>query len=444
MRLSPWRLLAPRCDRSAPAQKAGDAPVTTMSPMSGSPSMASKVATISSTRSRVRALRRAGASRVTTATRSTVSVRSSGMAGSLALGGRDVRGDAGRLGKITRRRADVTGLSRSRYILMSLPGWESRRSRRHRLGSHLTLARHISRPLGAAFTTAAVAALAASGMALAPAATQAGPAQQSPPNAHGDLGPAGGVSIDVEVFKGEETDVIATLDELDDNVHKQLAEVERARAGLASAKAGVERADAALAATQARIDDLVALSDEVVVDAFINPPSDDAIDALTGDSVADASLKASIVDLQTDADAAVLEELHAAQSELKARKGEQDEAAATADAKAASSAAALTDLESAQSQQAAFVLEVQDRLDRKLSEAEALAKIDPALAAQLEAEQGAIAARLEAIRRDDAQREVVVALQQERAEAAARQAAEAQAAAQAAAAAQPGGMGPAR
>src|SRR5918994_959086 len=328
MRLSPWRLLAPRCDRSAPAQKAGDAPVTTMAPMSGSPSMASRVATISSTRSRVRALRRAGASRVTTATRSTVSVRSSGMAGSLALGGRDVRGDAGRLGKIRRRRANVTDLYRRQRA--------------------------------------------------------------------------------------------------------QAAGRGRAGAGLASAKAGVERADAALAATQARIDDLVALSDEVVVDAFINPPSDDAIDALTGDSVADASVKASIVDLQTDADAAVLEELHAAQSELKARKGEQDEAAATADAKAASSAAALTDLESAQSQQAAFVLEVQDRLDRKLSEAEALAKIDPALAA-----------RLEAVRRDDAQREVVVALQQERAEAAARQAAEAQAAAQAAAAAQPGGMGPA-
>src|ERR687898_1431790 len=88
MRLSPWRLLAPRCERSAPAQKAGDAPVTTMAPIAGSLSMASRVATISSTRSRVRALRRAGASRVTTATRSTVSVRSSGMAGSLALGGR--------------------------------------------------------------------------------------------------------------------------------------------------------------------------------------------------------------------------------------------------------------------------------------------------------------------------------------------------------------------
>src|ERR687897_2803050 len=333
MRLSPWRLLAPRCDRSAPAQKAGDAPVTTMAPMSGSPSMASRVATISSTRSRVRALRRAGASRVTTATRSTVSVRSSGMAGSLALGGRDVRGDAGRLGKIRRRRANVTDLYRRQRA--------------------------------------------------------------------------------------------------------QAAGRGRAGAGLASAKAGVERADAALAATQARIHDLVALSDEVVVDAFINPLSDDAIDALTGDSVADASVKASIVDLQTDADASVLEELHAAQSELKARKGKQDESAVTADAKADAAAAALTDLESAQSQQAAFVLEVQDRLDRTLSEAEALAKIDPALAAQLEAEQFAIAARLEAIRRDDAQREVLVALQTEQAEAAALQAAEAQAAAQAAAAAQP-------
>ncbi|MGH9113048.1 MAG: hypothetical protein ACRDZN_12250, partial [Acidimicrobiales bacterium] len=153
----------------------------------------------------------------------------------------------------------------------------------------MTLTRRISRTL---VTTFAAAAVAASGMVLAPAATQAGPAQQTPPGGHGDLGPAGRMSIDVEVFKGEETDVVGALDELDANVRKQLAALERARAEVASAKAGVKRADAAVATTQARIDDLVALSDEVVVDAFINPPSDDAIDAFTADSVADASVKA--------------------------------------------------------------------------------------------------------------------------------------------------------
>ncbi len=49
------------------------------------------------------------------------------------------------------------------------------------------------------------------------------------------------------MFKGEETDVVGALDRLDANVRTQLAEVERAWAELASAKAGVKRADASLA-----------------------------------------------------------------------------------------------------------------------------------------------------------------------------------------------------
>src|SRR5919106_4918986 len=79
-------LARPRCDRSAPAQNAGGAPVTTTAPTSGSDSMASNPASISSTSSSVSALRRVGASRVTTATRPLISVRSSGMGRSLPWG----------------------------------------------------------------------------------------------------------------------------------------------------------------------------------------------------------------------------------------------------------------------------------------------------------------------------------------------------------------------
>jgi hypothetical protein len=90
--------------------------------------------------------------------------------------------------------------------------------------------------------------------------------------------------------------------------------LETARADLAAAQADRRKADQAVADTQKRMDDLTALSDGVVVDAFLNPPADTALDAMTAESMADASLKASIVGLQHDADASILSALLGAAS----------------------------------------------------------------------------------------------------------------------------------
>jgi hypothetical protein len=180
------------------------------------------------------------------------------------------------------------------------------------------------------------------------------------------------------------------------------------------------------------------LSDGAVVDAFVNPPADTALDAMAAASTADASLKASIVRMQHDADAAILASLHDAHADLDSRRAAQDDAAQRAAAMADKAAAALEDLEAAQSQEAAFVLEVQTRLDQNLAEADALASIDPALAAQLRAQESEIAGRLEAIRTAKEQREALEALHKAQAEAAARRAAD-----ERAAAAQRGSLGPA-
>jgi D-alanyl-D-alanine carboxypeptidase len=176
-----------------------------------------------------------------------------------------------------------------------------------------------------------------------------------------------------------------------------------------------------------------------VVDAFMNPTADTALDAMDAASAGDASLKASIVGMQHDADASILARLHDAHEELDAHKAAQDDAARRAAAAADEAAAALEDLEAAQSQEAAFVLEVQARLDRNLAEAEALAAIDPALAAQLKAQESQIAARLEAIRTANEQPRALEVLRRAQALAAERQAAEERAAAGAPA----GSLGPA-
>src|SRR5688500_15171879 len=64
----PLSRLSPRWPRSAPAQNAGGAPVTTTAPTRSSASSSSKAATISSTIGIVNELRRSAAARVNVAT----------------------------------------------------------------------------------------------------------------------------------------------------------------------------------------------------------------------------------------------------------------------------------------------------------------------------------------------------------------------------------------
>ena len=201
------------------------------------------------------------------------------------------------------------------------------------------------------------------------------------------------------------------------NLGTGLRELEGARSKLVAARDDEAEAGRAVAATQKRIGDLTARSDGVVVEAFMNPPADDALDAMAAPSTGDASLKASIVGLQHDADASVLASLHAAHQDLDARKAAQHEAARRA--AAAADEAAAGGPGAAQSQEAAFVLEVQARLDQTLAEAEALAAVDPALAAQLKAQESEIAGRLEAIRTVEEQRKALAALREAQAESAA-------------------------
>jgi D-alanyl-D-alanine carboxypeptidase len=298
----------------------------------------------------------------------------------------------------------------------------------------LKATRRHARPVRALLVLAA----AASGLGLGPTAppAQALPTQEEPTLPH-----AGGLAADVDVFKADDGDVVGTLDNLHGNLRTELRGLESARSQLASAQDGKAKADQAVAATQKRIDDLTAQSDGVVVDAFMNPPADTALDAMGAATAGDASVKASIVGMQHDADASILARLHGAHEELDADKATQAAAARRAAVAADKAAAALEDLEAAQSQEAAFVLEVQARLDRNLAEAEALAAIDPALAAQLKAQESEIAGRLEAIRTADEQRRALEALRRAQSIAAERQAAEERAAAEAAD--QGGSLGPA-
>ncbi len=254
------------------------------------------------------------------------------------------------------------------------------------LGSNLTLVRR--RPIVAATVAAAVA------LGTIVATPMVGGAQEDPARETEQVVHSQSlVATEVDVLKADNRQVTQALSEIKANVDAQTAELEAAQQALAAANAAVASADEAVADAQRRIDELLAKTDRVVVNAFVSPSSESALSMFSEGSTR-ANVKWAILDLQTTTDAELLAEYHAAREQLRTEKANKDTAVAEARNRKSEAEAALADKQEAVSQQALFASEVQARIDQKLSEAEMLKAFDPALAAQLQAEQAQLVAAL--------------------------------------------------
>jgi hypothetical protein len=313
--------------------------------------------------------------------------------------------------------------SRSRYISVThrdadLPSWREADVARDWDPRHVTIrcSRSARRLLAVALVVAAP--------ALAPSPSGAGPAQEAPSSPAG----AGATRTEVEpddVLRATSSDVAGSLTDVSAEVQRQVAEVAAARTAAAEADAAVVAADAAVAATEARIAELTTQTDQVVVDSFINPPSEDAMETLAAPTLAESAIRQSILDRQTDANVATLDQLEAAEAQLDAERAAQEDAVAAAEQRAGEADQAVEDLIGSQSDETRFVLAVQDRLAANLAEASSLESVDPAAAAAVRAREGELAALLGSVVTAREQRAAEAALQQAMAEAAARAAAEA-------------------
>jgi LAS superfamily LD-carboxypeptidase LdcB len=234
-----------------------------------------------------------------------------------------------------------------------------------------------------------------------------------------------------DLLKATGSDLTGALDQVDAKVQAQVTALATARRDEQQARAAMDRADAAVAKTRKRITALTAQSDRVVIDAFVDPPTASAFDALASGSTADATVKQAILDRQSDADAHVLTRLEAAKATLGAQRRERQRAADRAERRADDARAAVADLVEAQSQESLFVIAVQDRMADDLSEAEALARLDPRAAAALRARQRQLAGKIDQLVTARRQREAEAALAGAMQAAAARAAADAAAQAQA-------------
>jgi LAS superfamily LD-carboxypeptidase LdcB len=238
-----------------------------------------------------------------------------------------------------------------------------------------------------------------SGVILVPPASEAIPRQESDPSGGGeDSGESssggGAIELGIEVDRADEADIENAFGDIRDNVESQLAALTAAEGAVQAADVAVLEAEGKVATIQAEIDGLVGQSDEVVVRRFVNPPSQNAIDALTADSVADATLKQALLDIQTEADAAVIERLHSLEADLQTQREAEEDARADAAARREDAEAALASLEDAASQQVTFAREIERRLERNLGEIAHLQQTDPELAARMQAEIDTLAGQL--------------------------------------------------
>jgi murein DD-endopeptidase MepM/ murein hydrolase activator NlpD len=191
-------------------------------------------------------------------------------------------------------------------------------------------------------------------------------------------------------------------------VEAEVAKLDAARKALDEAVDELVDADVAVSETERRIEELTARSDEVVVDAFISPPSERAIDVLATATPNDVTVKQAVLNLEAEDLAATLAELDEARGELEAKQADQREALSRATAARAEADAALADVEAAVSQQSWFVLAVTEGLDPNSAQARALAAANPEWAALLAASRDDLVAKLDEIRKT---REYEAALQ---------------------------------
>src|SRR4030095_10593308 len=132
----------------------------------------------------------------------------------------------------------------------------------------------------------------------------------------------------------------------------------------------------AVPVAQHRIDCVNVQADRLVVDSFVNPPSDYALEPLRAGSMTDAAVIQAVLKMQGKRDADLLERLDQAHESLAAEQAKKEDAAGEAKEAQEAAARELDDVEAALGQQQAFAADLEKRLNDRLAEGEALPTLD--------------------------------------------------------------------
>ena len=205
------------------------------------------------------------------------------------------------------------------------------------------------------------------------------------------------VDLQIDALQAKDVEVQAALSELENNVATQQAELDEAERAHEEAEGELAAAIQAVADAQLRIDELNRRADELVVQSFVSPPTDNALDAFRADSLSDAAVKQAVIEIQADTDADILDQLDEAHEDMEVEQANKTAAEAAAEEHKDEAAQELVDVQAALDQQQDFAADLEERLNAKLAEAESLKEFDKALSDRLVREQAEVARRLRAM-----------------------------------------------
>jgi murein DD-endopeptidase MepM/ murein hydrolase activator NlpD len=225
--------------------------------------------------------------------------------------------------------------------------------------------RAVRRWVAAAITlTIASAPATAGALPGAPAAPAQEPTQPGDP----DLGAS--TLVDDATLVDLDASVVATkLDDFAEEIETQLSDYREAQKAVEQAQSALADADSALQNTQLLIEETTVATDEVVVDAFMNPPSEQALETLAAPSLTEATVRQSLLTREADKSADKLSDLEQALADYEQLEAAQQEKLEEAQTARADADAKFADLKSALSAQAEFVALVEQAVDSRSGDA---------------------------------------------------------------------------
>jgi LAS superfamily LD-carboxypeptidase LdcB len=204
----------------------------------------------------------------------------------------------------------------------------------------------------------------------------------------------GEVALEIDVIEAHATDLTAALDMLEANVEAREADLADANAAADAAAAELAAAETAVQEAEAQLLVRQGAANTLAVESYMEPPSLTAFDALYAETFSDAVLIQSLLDMQADAEAEVIDDLRAAEANLSEQRDARATAKATADEKQLAAEAEVAEVTAARDQQSRFVAAAQEALDQRLAEAANLQARDDELSRQIEQEQRVLALQL--------------------------------------------------
>jgi peptidoglycan hydrolase CwlO-like protein len=196
---------------------------------------------------------------------------------------------------------------------------------------------------------------------------------------------------DIDVLRSSDQKLEQALGVLNTNVRNQEAAVASARqaADVALAQAAKLRADEAR--TTARLGQLRGDLREVAVDAYVHGPSNDISVALASKDLTEATQRQQMLKVVSNRQTDVADELRATEEDLGVQRAAAEAATERAAARKKAAESKLGSLTKSLASQQRVAADIEDRLEARLGEADALAELDSVVAGQIKARQAALA-----------------------------------------------------